>query len=109
MTWDTKRNITAESYLQEGFDGIMVDLREKTAFSFGTIGDAVSIPLNDIKKLYDLPKNRKICVFCQSGEMSQEIAELLSDAEYDAYHLVGGYRAYIRQSLKSKESHNDNA
>lgn len=109
MAWDTKRNITAENYLREGFDGIMVDLREKTAFSFGTIDNAVSIPLNDIKKLYDLPKNQKICVFCQSGELSQEIAELLLDAEYDAYHLVGGYRAYIKQSLKLKESNNGNA
>jgi rhodanese-related sulfurtransferase len=38
-------------------------------------------------------------VFCQSGEISEEIVELLSDAGYTAYNLTGGYREYFRECL----------
>lgn len=79
---------------------LLVDLREKFMFDFGTIPGAVNIPLDDIRQLYHLPKDKKIYVFCQAGEISREIAELLIDAGYDAYHLSGGYRKYLSEQIR---------
>ena len=50
-----------------------------------------------ISLLYDLPKDKRICVYCQAGIISEDIAELLRDAGYDAYSLEGGYRRWLRE------------
>lgn len=78
---------------------ILVDIREKLMYEFGTIPGAVNIPLDEIRQLYRLPKDRDIYVFCQAGEVSGEIVELLADAGYTVYNLTGGYRAYLRECL----------
>ncbi len=75
---------------------LLIDLRDKLMYEFGTIPGAINIPIDSIKQLYQLPKDRNIYVFCQKGEISGEIVELLSDAGYNAWNLIGGYRAYLR-------------
>lgn len=82
---------------------ILVDIRDRTMFEFGSIADAVNIPVDNIKELYRLPKERDIYLFCQAGEVSGEIAELLSDAGYNACNLTGGYREYLRQQMLEQE------
>lgn len=79
---------------------ILVDLRDEYTYSTGTLPGAINIPLNSLSKLYSLPKDKKICVFCQAGEISVEIVELLLDAGYDACHIIGGYRSYLRKHLE---------
>lgn len=76
-------------------DDILIDLRDNTVFSFGTMTGAVNIPMNDIEKLYALPKNKRIVLFCQQGDYSAEIAELLSDNDYNVADLTGGYREWL--------------
>ena len=82
---------------------ILVDIRDSTMFGFGSISGAVNIPVDNIKELYKLPKERNIYLFCQAGEISGEIAELLSDAGYNACNLTGGYREYLRQQMLEQE------
>ena len=82
---------------------ILVDIRDKTMFGFGSISGAVNIPVDNIKELYRLPKDKDIYLFCQAGEISGEIAELLSDAGYSACNLTGGYREYLRQQMLEQE------
>ena len=79
---------------------VLVDVRDKALFDFGTIEGAINIPINEIKKLYELPKERNIYLFCQAGDISGEMAELLSDAGYNACNLTGGYRKYLRSVWK---------
>lgn len=76
-------------------EDILVDLRDKISFGHGSIPGAINIPLEDIIKLYQLPKEKKIFVFCQIGEFSKQATELLLDAGYDAYNLTDGYRKYL--------------
>ena len=76
-------------------DDILIDLRDNTVFSFGTMTGAVNIPMNDIEKLYALPKDKRIVLFCQQGDYSAEIAELLSDNDYNVADLTGGYREWL--------------
>ena len=85
-------------------DDVVVDLRDPYFFEFGTLKGAVNVPLAEIRRLYSLPRDRKIYVFCQVGRLSEEIVELLLDAGYEAYHLAGGYREYLRQVLEKEPS-----
>lgn len=77
-------------------DDILIDVRDKIAFGHGSISGAINIPLDNIQSLYQLPQNRKIYVFCQRGEFSKQVTELLRDAGYDAYNLNGGYVKYFK-------------
>lgn len=83
-------------------DDVLIDIREPLMFEFGTVPGAINIPLDNIKQLYRLPKERSIYVFCQAGEISTEIVELLSDAGYHAFNLTGGYREYLRSQLAAE-------
>ncbi len=78
---------------------ILIDLREKPLYRLGTIPGAVNIPIDDMGQLFELQKDRKILLFCQVGEISAEIAALMQDAGYKAYHLPGGYRHYLREII----------
>ena len=87
----------------ENDNDILIDIRDREMYEFGTIPGAINIPLDKIKQLYHLPKDKDVYVFCQAGEISGEIAEILSDAGYKAYNLTGGYREYLRNSIKLNE------
>lgn len=98
------KEIDIYEYVNNRFDNeVLIDIREKLMFDFGTIPGAINIPTDKIGQLYHLPKDKKICVFCQAGEVSIEIVELLSDAGYDAYHLSGGYREYLKMIMQKSE------
>ena len=83
-------------------DDILIDVREKLMYEFGTVPGAVNIPVESIRELYRLPKEHNIYVFCQAGEISAEIVQLLSDAGYHAFNLTGGYREYLRSEIAEK-------
>ena len=95
-----EREMDICEYLEHPFENaLLLDVRSKTMFSFGSLPDAVNLPVDEIGSLYELPRDRKICVFCQAEEISRPITELLLDAGYDAYHLAGGYREYIQKVI----------
>lgn len=92
-----------EEYLKNRDEqDLLVDLRDSHAYGCGTIPGAVSLPVSELRRLYELPREKRVCVFCQYGEISREILELLEDAGYEACHLSGGYRAYL-QYLRNTE------
>ena len=78
--------------------GILVDLREEEHTQFGAIPRAVFISVKQPQMLYQLPKDKKIYLYCQKGKLSKVMLELMVDAGYDAYQLDGGYLTYL-QSL----------
>lgn len=84
-------------------DAVLVDLRDPISFNTGTLPGARNIPIDNLGELYQLPGDQKIYVFCQSGEISGAIVELLLDAGYQAYELTGGFRAYLRAMFAQAE------
>lgn len=92
-------------------DGLLyVDLREPYTFQCGSLPGAVNIPLDQLSRLYDLPPDRRICVFCQAGVISEDIAELLREAGYDAFSLEGGFRRWLQEKAASELNlHRDEA
>lgn len=51
------------------------------------------------KLLAAIPKDKPVWVLCHTGNKSLYVAELMSDAGFDAGSVEGGYRSFLRLSL----------
>ncbi len=71
---------------------LLLDARETELRKFGGIPGSLPYPATD----EGLPKDRRIFVYCQTGEKSAELVRRLTARGYDAYNLAGGFRAYLR-------------
>ena len=101
---DEIKTISAEDFASLDFDTItLLDLRDANEVLFAGIEGAINIPFSEIgKKLYTLPKEKPVYVFCRTGDWSEEVTELLSDCGYDAYNVKGGFKAFAAR-LKEPE------
>lgn len=78
----------------------LVDVRERNEYRAGTLPDAVNIPLSELeRRVFELSRSRPVAVFCQSGNRSQDAAELLVSRGFrQVVNLVGGISAAQRRS-----------
>lgn len=90
-----------EEVLADKSPKIIIDLRKKEDYRKETIPGAVNIYHKDFQRqIYRLPKNKRIYLFCYTGETSDEFAEGLLRRGYDAYSIEGGYHSYLRYKLR---------
>ncbi len=73
----------------------IIDVRQPEELGLGMIDGARNIPLQGIRQhLNEIPKDRPILLYCQSGQRSYFAARILKQLGYDAYNLTGGYKTY---------------
>jgi len=86
----------------------LIDIRDEGSIMYGMIAGAENIPYslfdqdtdNIISKLRnDIP----VIIYCQRGEKSQEIAQMLEDSGFDSFSLTGGYNAFLMDSMESDD------
>lgn len=78
---------------------LVIDLRDEGAYAYGKIGDAVNIPYRDFSQHKgELPKDRQILLYCQTGETSKALASSLKEEGYDVSYLEGGYVRHVIDS-----------
>ncbi|GHU40488.1 hypothetical protein FACS1894111_01220 [Clostridia bacterium] len=78
----------------------LIDIRTPVSFQLGHITGAINLPFpQEAARLYDIPREKPVIVYCQKGEISHEIAELLVDAGYEAYNLVEGYLGWLMRHV----------
>jgi peroxiredoxin family protein/rhodanese-related sulfurtransferase len=98
-------DISAEDFAAVDFSSVtLVDLRnDDERLAQGEIEGSRNVPLSKIGTgLTGLPEDKPVYVYCNAGDFSGEVAELLSDRGYEAYNVVGGFRAY-KAALASAE------
>jgi CoA-disulfide reductase len=73
-----------------------LDVREDLEVKLtGLIGNAVHIPINDLRDNLDrLDKTKKIIIYCASGLRSYIGHRILSQNGFDSFNLSGGYNLY---------------
>ena len=86
---------------------ILIDVRTPQEYQLGTIGDAKNIPVDVLRtKLNELPKNKKIIIFCAVGLRGYLATRiLLQNGFSDVYNLSGGYKTY--EHTVHKQSNED--
>ena len=90
----------------------LIDIRDEGSVLYGIIPGAVNIPIGDFNNDIDscmkkIDKNKKIIVYCQRGEQSVSVAEILEKRGFDSYNLAGGYNAYLMSLIDSDSKETD--
>ena len=75
---------------------LLLDIRSREEFEINGIEGSINVPFDEISTgLSKLPKDKPVYVLCRTGDLSEEVAEILEDRGYDVYNIEGGYAAYI--------------
>lgn len=75
---------------------LLIDSRTVEEFNMGHINGAVNIPVDDIRnRLAEIPKDRKIIVYCAVGLRGYIASRILMQHGYTSvFNLSGGYKTY---------------
>lgn len=81
---------------------VVIDMRDSYAFEYGHIDGALNIGMDEIiEKVSEMPKDRKIIIYCRTGMISRDYVDELCDKGYDAYNLKGGYIQWLSEKLNT--------
>ena len=85
----------------------LLDVRTKEENALGTIPGAVNIPVDSLRQhLNEIPKDKKIAVFCAVGLRGHVASRILMQNGFsEVYNLSGGYKTY--QTAVQKQSNED--
>mgnify|MGYP000886905798 CR=1 FL=1 len=101
------RNVGASRFARELADAgpagrFLIDVREPAEFARGHIRGAVNIPLSQLaERIGEIPADRKIFVYCQSGVRSRRAARMLKKRGCrDIVHLNGGLASWRGETVR---------
>ncbi len=88
MDWDQVDALDREEYT-------ILDVRNPQELAIGTIKDYVNIPLPELRtRIKELPRSKKVMVYCQVGQRGYFASRILSQHGLDATNLNGGFKTY---------------
>ncbi len=88
MTWDQISQLDRSKIT-------IVDVRLPEELALGMIDGAINIPLQQIRQhVNEIPKDRPVLLYCQTGQRSYFAARILNQLGFEAYNLTGGYKTY---------------
>lgn len=88
----------------------IIDVRPAEDFRRGTVEGAVNIPNTEFEeRMGEVPQGKPVCVMCHTGDKSEDCVYLLEEEGYEAYNVVGGYRAFLKKQLQSFLQREENA
>lgn len=74
---------------------LLLDVRRADERARGFIPGSVHIPLDELRqRLAELPRDREIVAYCQSGQRSYNAARILSQNGFRVRNLSGAYRTW---------------
>ena len=74
---------------------LLLDVRRPDEHARGFIPDSINISLDELRqRLNELPRDREIIAYCQSGQRSYNAARILSQHGFRVRNLSGSYRTW---------------
>lgn len=104
IQWDELHTLSPNEYF-------LLDVRTQDEFELGWIPGAVNIPVDVLRNhLDEIPKNKKIVVYCAVGLRGHVASRILMQHGFEnVYNLSGGYKTYELSVMKqSNEDIYDN-
>lgn len=91
-----------ELHQLHGADNFILDVRTPEEFELGQIEGAINIELDEIRNhLDEIPKDKKIIIYCGVGLRGYFAARILMQRGFDnVYNLSGGYKTYEHATCK---------
>ena len=76
-------------------DAVLLDTRTDAELARGGIHGAMHIPVDSLReRMSELPRDKKLYIFCQSGLRSYIACRILSQNGFECYNIAGGYGYY---------------
>jgi len=85
----------------------ILDVRKADEYKLGIVEGAVNIPLNSLRdRLKELPRDRRIIVYCAAGLRAYLACRILSQNGFpEVFNLSGGYKTY--EFVTEKQANED--
>ncbi len=85
-------------------NGVFLDVREPDVTAIGMIPNAINIPIRELRdRLDELPKDKRIYVYCNVGLESYIATRMLIQKGFDAVNMNGGYSMFKNIKGESPE------
>ena len=99
------RGYLKPAYYNDIKDSYLIDVRPFEMYKTGSVEGAINIPLAQLRaKLNQIPKDKKIVVFCETGYTSYLASRiLLQNGFCEVYSLMAGMKLY-REIIKDLKS-----
>ena len=101
IMWYCNQSVTIESKnavnLVDNSEYYFLDVRTMREHAYGAIPNTDCIPLQEIgQRLSELNdyKDKKIIVYCRSGNRSRKATKILKENGFDAVNLIGGMNSW---------------
>lgn len=96
-----KYEITLEE-LEKEENYQLIDIRDGYSFGYGCIKGAVSNPLANFDESL-LERDKKVILYCKSGDESRKLAQKLNEKGFDASSIVGGFSEWLKRIISNDE------
>ncbi|WP_319229832.1 FAD-dependent oxidoreductase [Draconibacterium orientale] len=95
VSWDEIHNFHSDNI-------VLLDVRTAAENELGHIEGSVNIPVDDLRgRLNELPKDKKIIVYCGVGLRGYIACRILTQSGFgEVYNLSGGYKTYEHSICK---------
>ena len=84
-------------------DYLVIDVRKVDEYNAGHLKHAISIPLEEIENRLDeisAYKDKNVVLYCNSGNRSAKLAQILSDKGYKVLNLLDGTKEHSYELVK---------
>lgn len=104
------KGLVKPAFYEDIEGSFLVDIRSKEEFSAETIEGAINIFTPELRERYvELPKDKKIVLFCNTGFQSYVASRILLQKGFDrVYSLTGGitlYKELLKNEQESEKSY----
>lgn len=80
----------------------ILDVREQAEVLVFPVNDSINIPFSELAKRFkEIPAGKPVYVICSTGDLSEQVVEILEDRDFEAHNVEGGVKA-LKEAVKSQ-------
>ena len=80
----------------------ILDVREQAEVLVFPVNDSINIPFSQLTKRFkEIPAGKPVYVICSTGDLSEQVVEILEDRDFEAHNVEGGVKA-LKEAVKSQ-------